>query len=52
MSTTRPVDRYFGWFGLFTAFTGRDILRMLHLALAALCVGLLSMIAARVLCPA
>jgi hypothetical protein len=50
--TTRSRDRFFGWFGLFTAITGRDILRMLHLGLAALCVGLVSMVAARVLRPA
>ena len=40
VSTTRPRGSYFGWFGLFMAFTGRDILGMLQVALAALCVGL------------
>jgi hypothetical protein len=50
--TPQSRDGFFGWFGLFTAITGRDILRMLHLGLAALCVGLISMIAARVLRPA
>src|SRR3989442_233764 len=47
VSTTQPRGYYFGWFGLFMAFTGRDIVGMLHLALAALCVGVGSMVAAR-----
>lgn len=47
VSTTQPRGYYFGWFGLFMAFTGRDILGMLHLAVVALCVGLGSMVAAR-----
>jgi hypothetical protein len=46
-STTRPLGRYFGWFGLYMAFTGRDILGLLHLAVAALCVGLGTTVAAR-----
>jgi hypothetical protein len=47
VSTARPRGNYFGWFGLFMPFTGRDLFGMLHLALAALCVGLASMLAAR-----
>jgi hypothetical protein len=47
VSTTQPRGYYFGWFGLFMAFTGRDIVGMLYLAVAALCVGAGTMVAAR-----
>jgi hypothetical protein len=47
VSTGRPRSEYYGWFGLFMALTGRDIVTVVRVALAALCTGLAAMVAAR-----
>ena len=46
-STSRPRSVYFGWFGMFMALTGRDIVAVLRVAVAALCTGLASTLVAR-----
>ena len=46
-STSRPRSVYFGWFGMFMALTGRNIVAVLRVAVAALCTGLASTLVAR-----
>jgi hypothetical protein len=47
VSRSRTRGGFFGWFGVFMPFTGRDILEMVRLAVVVLCVGFASMVAAR-----